>query len=65
MLAVQEGRAVSEADLMDYYLAHSANYTIPESVSFRHVFFSTATRGSEARTVAQAAVARNPRWRRI
>ena len=52
MLALRDGPEISESDLMDHYLAHRADYTLPESVSFRHVFFSAAIRGADARTAA-------------
>ena len=42
---------------MDHYLAHRADYALPESVSFRHVFFSAAARGADARAAAGAALA--------
>ena len=54
MLALQDRPGVGESDLMDYYLAHRADYVLPESVSFRHVFFSAATRGDDARGTAAA-----------
>ena len=57
MLALRDGPGVSEADLMDHYLAHRADYALPESVSFRHVFFSAATRGAAAPAAAGAALA--------
>ena len=57
MLALRDGPGVSESDLMDHYLAHRADYAVPESVSFRHVFFSVAARGADARAAAGAALA--------
>ena len=57
MLALRDGPGISESDLMDHYLARRADYTVPESVSFRHVFFSVAVRGAEARAAAGAALA--------
>ena len=54
MLALRDGPGISESDLMDHYVAHRADYTLPESVSFRHVFFSVATRGADARAAARA-----------
>ena len=62
MLALRDGPEISETDLMDHYLAHRADYTLPESVSFRHVFFSAATRGADARAAAETALddAREP-----
>ena len=42
---------------MDHYLAHRAEYAVPESVSFRHVFFSVAARGEGAHAAAGAALA--------
>ena len=62
MLALRDAAAVSESDLMDHYLDHRAEYTLPESISFRQVFFSTAVRGAEARAAAVAALgdAREP-----
>ena len=54
MLALRDGPGISESDLMDHYLAHRADYVLPESVSFRHVFFSVAIRGADARTAAGA-----------
>jgi hypothetical protein len=57
MLALRGGPGVSEPDLMDHYLAHRADYAVPESVSFRHVFFSVAARGDGARAAAGAALA--------
>ncbi len=56
MLALRDGPGISEPDLMDRYLAHRADYTLPESVSFLHVFFSAATRGAEARAAAETAL---------
>ena len=56
MLALRDGPEVSESDLMDHYLAHRADYALPESVSFRHAFFSTAARGVGARAAAGAAL---------
>jgi len=56
MLALREAPGISEPDLMDHYLAHRADYTLPESVSFRHVFFSTAARGADACGAAEAAL---------
>ena len=55
MLALRDAPQVGESDLMEHYLGHRAQYTVPGSVSFRHVFFSTATRGVGARAAAQAA----------
>ena len=57
MLALRDGPGISESDLMDHYLAHRADYALPESVSFRHVFFSAATRGADAHVAAGAALA--------
>ena len=57
MLALRDGPGISEADLMDHYLAHRADYAVPESVSFRHVFFSAAARGAGAHAAAGAALA--------
>jgi len=57
MLALRDGSGVSESDLMDHYLAHRADYALPESVSFRHVFFSAAARGAGTRAAARAALA--------
>ena len=49
MLALRDAPGISEPDLMDHYLAHRADYAVPESVSFRHVFsarlFAALTRG--------------------
>jgi hypothetical protein len=56
MLALRDAPGISESDLMDHYLAHRADYTLPESVSFRHVFFSAAVRGADARAAAGAAL---------
>jgi hypothetical protein len=56
MLALRDGPGVSEPDLMDHYLAHRADYALPESVSFGHVFFSAAARGADARAAAGAAL---------
>jgi hypothetical protein len=56
MLALRDGPGVSEPDLMDHYLAHRADYALPESVSFRHVFFSAAARGADAHAAAGAAL---------
>ena len=56
MLALRDGPGVSEPDLMDHYLAHRADYTVPEAVSFRHVFFSAASRGAAAKHAAEAAL---------
>lgn len=57
MLALRDGPGISEPDLMDHYLAHRADYALPESVSFRHVFFSVAARGAGAHAAAGAALA--------
>ena len=57
MLALRDAPGISESDLMDHYLAHRADYALPESVSFRHVFFSAAARGADARAAAGAALA--------
>ena len=57
MLALRDGPGISESDLMDHYLAHRADYAVPESVSFRHVFFSVAARGADAHAAAGAALA--------
>ena len=57
MLALRDGPGISESDLMDHYLAHRADYAVRESVSFRHVFFSAAARGADARAAAGAALA--------
>ncbi len=57
MLALQDGTGIGDAELMDHYLAHRAEYTLPESISFHHLFFSTALRGANARAAAQAALA--------
>ena len=57
MLALRGRPGITESDLMDYYLAHRADYALPESVSFRHVFFSAAIRGAGARAAAGAALA--------
>ena len=54
MLALHDAPGINESDLMDHYLAHGADYTLPESVSFRHVFFSAAIRGADARASAEA-----------
>ena len=56
MLALRDAPAISESDLMDHYLEHRADYALPESVSFRHVFFSVAARGAGARTAAGEAL---------
>jgi peptidyl-prolyl cis-trans isomerase C len=56
MLALRDAPGISESDLMDHYLAHRADYRLPESVSFRHVFFSTAVRGADACAAAEAAL---------
>ncbi len=56
MLALRDAPGISEADLMDHYLAHRADYAVPESVSFRHVFFSAAARGAGAAAAAGAAL---------
>jgi peptidyl-prolyl cis-trans isomerase C len=56
MLALRDGPGVNEPGLMDHYLAHRADYALPESVSFRHVFFSAAARGADARAAAGAAL---------
>ena len=57
MLALRDAPGISESDLMDHYLAHRADYALPESVSFRHVFFSAAARGADAHAAAGAALA--------
>jgi peptidyl-prolyl cis-trans isomerase C len=57
MLALREGPGIDEHDLMNHYLAHRADYAMPESVSFRHVFFSAAARGAGAHAAAAAALA--------
>ena len=57
MLALRDGPGVSESDLMEHYLAHRADYALPESVSFRHVFFSTAARGAGVHAAAAATLA--------
>ena len=57
MLALRDGPGISESDLTDHYLAHRAEYAVPESVSFRHVFFSVAARGAHVRAAAGAALA--------
>ena len=57
MLALRDGPGISESDLMDHYLAHRADYALPESVSFRHVFFSVAIRGAAAHAAAADALA--------
>ena len=57
MLALRDRPGISESDLMDHYLAHRAEYAVPESVSFRHVFFSAAARGADAHAAAGAALA--------
>jgi hypothetical protein len=49
MLALRDAPAISESDLMDHYVAHRADYALLKSVSFRHLFFSTAGRGAGAR----------------
>jgi peptidyl-prolyl cis-trans isomerase C len=54
MLAIQQGTVVSESDVLDHYLAHRADYTVPESVSFTHVFFSASVRGADAHAAAVA-----------
>jgi hypothetical protein len=56
MLALHDGPGITESDLMDHSLAHRADYALPESVSFRHVFFSAADRGAGARAAADAAL---------
>ena len=56
MLALRDAPGISESDLMNHYLAHRADYALPESVSFRHVFFSGATRGTDAHAAAGAAL---------
>jgi parvulin-like peptidyl-prolyl isomerase len=56
MLALRDGPGVSDPDLMNHYLAHRADYALPESVSFRHVFFSAAARGADAQAAAGAAL---------
>lgn len=48
MLALQGGDPIGDADLMDHYLAHRADFTVPAAISFRHVFFSAAVRGRAA-----------------
>jgi peptidyl-prolyl cis-trans isomerase C len=56
MLALRDAAAVSESDLMDHYLDHRADYALPESISFRHIFYSTAVRGADAQAAATAAL---------
>ena len=56
MLALRDAPGISESDLMDHYIAHRADYAHPESVSFRQVFFSAASRGADARASAEAAL---------
>jgi peptidyl-prolyl cis-trans isomerase C len=56
MLALRDAPGITESGLMDYYLAHSADYALPGSVSFRHVFFSTAARNTDARADAGVAL---------
>jgi len=57
MLALRQGPGIDEHDLMNHYLARRADYAVGESVSFRHVFFSAATRGADAPAAAAAALA--------
>jgi hypothetical protein len=52
ILAVGNEPPVGPSDLMDFYLEHRGDTTVPESVSFRHVFFSVAARGAAARGAA-------------
>ncbi len=56
ILTLRDAPGISESDLMDHYLAHRADYVLPESVSFRHVFFSAAIRGADARAAAGTAL---------
>ena len=56
MLALQGGDPIGDADLMDHYLAHRADFTVPAAISFRHVFFSAAVRGRAALSDARAAL---------
>ena len=56
MLALRDASTVAESDLMDHYLDHRADYALPASISFRHVFYSTAVRGADAQAAATAAL---------
>ena len=57
ILALGDGPGVSESDLLAYYLSHRGDYALAESVSFHHVFFSSARRGAGARSAAATALA--------
>jgi len=56
MLALQDGAGIGDAELIDHYLEHRAEYALPESISFRHLFFSTTLRGADAPAAAEAAL---------
>jgi PPIC-type PPIASE domain len=58
MLAIQEEPQVTESDLREFYAAHQADYIVPASATFRHVFFSSTARGAEAGSAAETALLR-------
>ena len=40
--------APSEKEIADYFVAHEADYAVPPSVTFTHVFFTNERRGADA-----------------
>jgi peptidyl-prolyl cis-trans isomerase C len=55
VLAFADSAPIGDAAVTDYFLAHRARYRLPETVSFAHVYFSAAARGSRAAGDARAA----------
>jgi peptidyl-prolyl cis-trans isomerase C len=55
VLAFADSAPIGDAAVTDYFLAHRARYRLPETVSFAHVYFSAAARGSRAAEDARAA----------
>jgi hypothetical protein len=51
----------TEQEIADYFAAHEADYVIPPSVTFAHVFFTNERRGAEAAKALAAEEARKLR----
>jgi hypothetical protein len=55
-LALEGTPTLGEAEVIEYFLDHREQYWLPETVSFSHLFFGLATRGSRAHGDALAAL---------
>jgi hypothetical protein len=54
MLALEDNSEPDDAELMEYFLKHRTDYRLPETISFRHVFYNAVRSGTDALTIARA-----------